>query len=155
MYPVSDEQKARKFERIIPYLACPNCYAQFEFDKQQLFQKPFSCTECGSSYEYTGQHFNFLTEELKRKFKIVDTSSVSANDYDEIVLHIITQYQDGLILDCGAGKRHTDYPNVINFEIVPYPSTDILGVGEKLPFKDNTFDAVFFSCRLRTCERSI
>jgi SAM-dependent methyltransferase len=31
---------------------------------------------------------------------------------------------------------------VVNFEIAPYPSTDVLGVGEELPFHDNAFDAV-------------
>jgi len=32
--------------------------------------------------------------------------------------------------------------NVVNFEICSYPSTDVRGVGEKLPFKDNSFDGV-------------
>jgi SAM-dependent methyltransferase len=45
-------------------------------------------------------------------------------------------------LDCGAGKRDTYYDNVVNFEIVAYETTDVLGVGEKLPFLDASFDAV-------------
>jgi SAM-dependent methyltransferase len=143
LYPLSDSQKAKKFKRIIPYLACPNCGTSFV--KEQVLEKHFRCTSCESAYEYTGQHFNFLTEELRKKFKIVDTSNVSANSYDAdpIAASLIKKHKDGLILDCGAGKRDFNYPNVVNFEIVAYPSTDILGVGEKLPFKDETFDAVF------------
>jgi SAM-dependent methyltransferase len=33
------------------------------------------------------------------------------------------------------------YENVVNLEIVGYPSTDILGVGEHLPFATGSFDA--------------
>jgi len=47
-----------------------------------------------------------------------------------------------LVLDCGAGFRDMYYPNVVNYEIVAYPTTDVLGVGEELPFKDNSFDVV-------------
>jgi SAM-dependent methyltransferase len=40
------------------------------------------------------------------------------------------------------GSRALEYPNVVNYEIVDYPSTDVLGVNERLPFADETFDAV-------------
>lgn len=87
-------------------------------------------------------HYNFLSEELRAAYKIVDTSNVSNNNYDEYGLKIIEDNKEGLVLDCGAGNRETYYENVVNFEIVPYESTDVLGVGEKLPFKDESFDAV-------------
>jgi SAM-dependent methyltransferase len=59
------------------------------------------------------------------------------------MLALIGKYQNGLILDCGAGRRDAYYENVVNFEIVPYDSTDILGVGEHIPFQSNSFEAVF------------
>jgi SAM-dependent methyltransferase len=46
------------------------------------------------------------------------------------------------VLDCGAGLRSTYYQNVVNYEIVDYPSTDVLGVAEELPFRTDAFDAV-------------
>lgn len=46
------------------------------------------------------------------------------------------------MLDCGAGSRGDFLPNVVNFEIVAYPSTDVLGVSEEMPFKDHSFDGV-------------
>lgn len=85
---------------------------------------------------------DFLTEELRAETRIVDTENVSSNGYDDAMLALVDRYRDGLVLDCGAGKRQTYFPNVVNYEIVDYDSTDVLGVGEKLPFLDNTFDAL-------------
>lgn len=86
---------------------------------------------------------DFLSDELRAQFNIVDTENVSSNPYDEDANALIEKYQNGLILDCGAGRRGTYYDNVVNFEIVSYDTTDVRGVGEKLPFRDNSFDAVF------------
>ena len=93
-------------------------------------------------YFETDSYFDFLTPELREKFRIVDTANVSVNAYDPFALELITRHKDGLVLDCGAGKQSVDYPNVVNFEIVAYDSTDVLGVGEELPFRDQVFDAV-------------
>lgn len=96
----------------------------------------------------TGRAFDFLTDELRAQFNIVDTENVSSNQYDGDVIALIQKYPKGLILDCGAGSRPAYYENVVNFEIVAYPSTDVRGVGEVLPFKDNSFDAVMSSAVL-------
>lgn len=94
-------------------------------------------------YTESSKNFNFLSEELQKKYNIINTDNVSSNDYDPIALSIIEEHSSGLILDCGSGKRSNYYANVVNFEIVPYDTTDVLGVGEELPFRDNVFDAVF------------
>jgi SAM-dependent methyltransferase len=44
--------------------------------------------------------------------------------------------------DAGAGRRPVYYDHVVNYEIVAYDTTDVVGVGEELPFADNSFDAV-------------
>lgn len=90
----------------------------------------------------TDEHFNYLSEELRKQFNIVDTDAVSSNNYDPHMLRLVEKYASGLVLDCGAGKRPIYYENVVNFEIVPYDTTDVVGVGEELPFKDDSFDAV-------------
>jgi SAM-dependent methyltransferase len=84
--------------------------------------------------------YDFLTPELRAEFSIIDTSAVSSNGYDGEIIELIQR--NDLVLDCGAGYRPTYYENVVNFEIVEYPSTDVVGVGEVLPFKDASFDAV-------------
>jgi SAM-dependent methyltransferase len=85
---------------------------------------------------------DFLSDELRTAFNIIDTDKVSSGDYDKHVIALIERHPDGLILDCGAGKRGVYYPNVVNFEIVAYDTTDVRGVGEVLPFVDGSFDAV-------------
>ncbi len=85
---------------------------------------------------------DFLSDELRHKAGIVETDAVSANGYDGYVLSLIDEFSDGLVLDCGAGRRPLCYPNVVNYEIVDYDTTDVIGIGEVLPFRDGTFDAV-------------
>lgn len=88
------------------------------------------------------QYFDFLSQELRREFSIIETNAVSSNGYDADFMSVINENKAGLVLDCGAGSRQIYFDNVVNFEIAKYPSTDVLGVGEVLPFKDSTFDAV-------------
>lgn len=87
--------------------------------------------------------FDFLTEGLRAQYAITDTDNVSSHDYDSHALQFIRDYEDGLILDCGAGLRRVYYDNVVNLEICSYPTTDVRAVGEQLPFRDGVFDAVF------------
>jgi SAM-dependent methyltransferase len=84
----------------------------------------------------------FLDDDRKVRYGVEDTDNVSAHLYDANIVALIEEYRDGLLLDCGAGKRPVYYDNVVNYEIVGYDSTDVLGVAEELPFVDNAFDAV-------------
>lgn len=102
--------------------------------------EPFLRTDMACAWE--GGKVNFLTPELRESARICDTDAQSQHAYDGDICALIRDYPDGLILDCGAGLRKTYFENVVNFEIVDYPSTDVLGVGETLPFVDGTFDAV-------------
>jgi SAM-dependent methyltransferase len=83
-----------------------------------------------------------LDDELKVRYGVEGTENVSAHNYDPNIVALIDEYKDGLLLDCGAGKRPLYYENVVNYEIVNYDSTDVIGVAEELPFKDNVFDGV-------------
>lgn len=94
-------------------------------------------------YQRRGLKYDFLTKELRIQGGIDDTENISENGYGSEVLPLIEEFRDGIILDCGSGKRPVYYPHVINYEIVDYDTTDVLGIGENLPFKDNSFDAVF------------
>ncbi len=54
---------------------------------------------------------------------------------------------DALILNVGAGGR--DYGRrVLNLDIAPMPGIDLVGVAERLPFRDGTFDGVVFQAVL-------
>ena len=114
----------------------------FQAGKAEKLRRIRQILEPGEYLE-TASHLDFLTAELRAQFRIVDTDNVSAHEYDRYALELIDRHKDGLVLDCGAGRRSVDHPNVVNFEIVAYDSTDVLGVGEKLPFRDQAFDAIF------------
>lgn len=90
----------------------------------------------------TDDYYDFLTEELRQQFKIIDTHAISSNNYGPSTLDIIKEYEKGWILDCGAGRRSIYFDNVVNLEIASYDTTDVRGVGEKLPFIDQSFDAI-------------
>jgi SAM-dependent methyltransferase len=89
-----------------------------------------------------GEKYDFLTAELRLDCAVIDTHNVSAHAYSTLLVAMVSRYSEGLILDCGAGKRNHYYDNVVNYDIVDYDSTDVIGVGERLPFKDGVFDAV-------------
>jgi len=84
----------------------------------------------------------FLSSAQKERYGIEDTDNVSSHPYEPRVLKLIDEYKDGLLLDCGAGKRPIYYENVVNYEITNYDTTDVIGVAEELPFAADVFDAV-------------
>lgn len=93
-------------------------------------------------YQWRDGRLDFLTDAIRRETGIVDTANVSSLGYDAEMLALIEKHAGGLILDCGAGSKAEYHPNIVNLEIVAYPSTDVLAVGEYLPFSDASFDAV-------------
>jgi hypothetical protein len=131
--------KREKLDRVLGAVRCPKCDSPSLAREAQALQ----CPRCGSSFPRSDSRIDFLTPELRAQFDIVPTENVSSNGYDGEALNIIHKMRDGLILDCGAGLRDRYFPNVVNYEIVAYGSTDVLGVGERLAFKDASFDAVF------------
>jgi SAM-dependent methyltransferase len=132
------DKKERKLKRIENILACPECKSE-DIRKDPVFK----CARCNTSFNCSNSSFNFLSDDLLKYASVESTKNVSSNNYDPVALKIIDTHSKGLVLDCGCGLRKEYYDNVVNFEIVDYPSTDVLGIGEKLPFKSNSFDAAF------------
>ncbi|MBE2212555.1 MAG: class I SAM-dependent methyltransferase [Opitutaceae bacterium] len=85
---------------------------------------------------------DFLTDELRQTAHLSPTDAVSSNPYDAYALGLFSFLPDGLILDAGAGFNPDYRPNVVNLEVVDYPTCDVLAAGERLPFRDGSFDAV-------------
>ena len=86
---------------------------------------------------------NFLSPELIAEFGIPDRPPVSALPYWPSLVAEFRAHPERLYLDLGAGLRRTYYSNVVNAEIYANASTDVLCVGEDLPFADAAFDGVF------------
>jgi SAM-dependent methyltransferase len=127
--------KESKFERFAGVLACPYCKTGV-----RRMGKDFTCDACHRSYRHNGNAVDFLTTDLRSTFSIVDTENVSDHGYDDRITAAIEANPDKLFVDVGAGLKYRNYENVVHFEIVDYPSTDVLGVGEKLPFINDAFD---------------
>ena len=137
--------KTRKFPRLEPLLRCPKmidrvdgavpCRGALERSEHTL-----RCEQCGATYAATPESFNFLTDELRTASGVEDTENVSSLGYDPLAQELIERCGDGLVLDAGSGLKRPRYENVVNLEVVAYPSTDVLATGESLPFADGTFD---------------
>jgi SAM-dependent methyltransferase len=129
-----DRTKRRKRERLVGLLRCPICACTIGIT--------FVCAGCGRAYSVKEGAMDLLPPEMSAAFKIDPTSNVSAHPYSTEIKDILSETKDrgGLTIDCGAGYRFEISEDIICLEIVPYPSTDVLGVGQSLPFADNTFD---------------
>ena len=93
---------------------------------------------------WNGLHFDCMPRHCEQIHGVVETENISEHEYDGHAVKIIESIgEGGIVLDCGSGRRPTYYSNVVNFDPVAYNTTDVVGVGENLPFEDGVFDAVF------------
>ena len=122
-------------------LICPNCRSASRFRESK---NSLICQSCNTQYERALHSINMISPEMAIDFRIESTDSISDNSYDEVSLSLIEDAakKNGIVLDCGSGLRRKNLPNVINLEIVDYPTTDVLGVSQRLPFASNTFDVI-------------
>ena len=100
-----------------------------------------------------GQPLDFLTSQLISEFEIPVAPPVSANQYGGPFIEEIANNPHRLCLDVGAGLRHSYSENVVNVEIYPSHTTDVLCVGEDLPFEGSQFDYVICAAVLEHTRR--
>lgn len=64
--------------------------------------------------------------------------------YSRRAADLLESHADGVCLDFGAGNvpESASYPHVVRLDVLTYPSIDIVSTSERLPFRDNVFDAV-------------
>jgi len=129
------EAKALKLSRLRPLLRCPTCRQALSDGDGEL-----RCTD-GHAFAARADAYDFLTDEIRERVGIFRTENVSGHGYDATLLELIAS-SDGPIVDVGAGLRPDYRADVVNLEVVPYPSTDVIAASEYLPFADATFDLV-------------
>jgi SAM-dependent methyltransferase len=149
-FNITDSVRARREEQprlaeahrhfCLSRLICPACRAP----APALAAGQITCRSCQASFSQDTKAINMISGRLAELANIAETDMVSANPYSKDARAVIDRVtaSGGMVLDCGAGSRPERLRNVINVEIVDYPSTDMLAVGEALPFADASFDAV-------------
>ncbi|WP_375764998.1 class I SAM-dependent methyltransferase [Archangium gephyra] len=120
------------------HLVCPMCLASV-----QMTDEAVRCGACGETYRLRNGRPVMLTSKIIDESAIVDTPNVSGWGYDTKLLEILRRNPNGMFLDAGAGLRPVYYRNVVNVEIAPYWTTDVIASGEFLPFRAESFDGVF------------
>jgi SAM-dependent methyltransferase len=140
--------KVAKLARIEPLLRCPrprvasveraSCLGELVADGDDALR----CRACGERYGRTESAFDFLSPELRAVGGVDTTHAISDWGYDPIATALIAEFADGLVLDAGSGLKEHSLPNVVNLEIADYPTTDVLAIGERLPFATGSMDAV-------------
>lgn len=127
-----------KFERLKPVLKCPVCGSIG-------IKETATGLACENNHEVSiiDNSYVYLNDSMRTEHNIINNTDTASRAQDPLAVALIGKFLDGLILDCGAGLPFQNYKNVINFEIQKFSNTDVVGVGEELPFADNTFDAVF------------
>lgn len=142
--PSREEVRRREAARLWceAHMVCPQCQAPFAALKRDAGD--LSCTSCDARFRQDTKAPNMISPTLGLQANIADTTNISANPYTPEVRRLIERIVGGggWVLDCGAGFRVGRMEHVVNVEIVDYPSTDVLAVGEALPFADASFDAV-------------
>ena len=78
------------------------------------------------------------------ELRLFDPSApASLHAYPPSAMELIHRYRDGIVLDYGAGLPSFHFHNVVTADIVDSPGIDVvLPENGKLPFADETFDAV-------------
>ena len=135
------EIRQQKREWVRSRLCCPLCKKPGTLE----FGRNACCTLCGTFYAQRFRAINLLPPQSNVDPDVRLISNISSGGYDSIAYDFIRDAQSNgsRVLDCGAGLRKDLRPEVITTEIVDYPSTDVLAVGEQLPFINGVFDVVF------------
>ncbi|HVW25229.1 MAG TPA: class I SAM-dependent methyltransferase [Polyangiaceae bacterium] len=134
--------RAARLERVYAVLRCIRCASRFPEGGYVSGAERIQCATCGATYDCSQGLFDLLPDESRSPLGLDNDGNISQNEYDPAALAFIGEDPSALILDCGAGLRRVERPNVVNFEAVAYRSTDVLGDNERLPFADAAFDGV-------------
>ena len=125
-------------DRLVEILDCPACRVRVEPIRNALF-----CPECGHRYRIEDGVPWMIVHGTPSAAKEEDLAV--EKPYVRIPRDLTEEFRDGIVLDFGAGNQKQKYPHVVQFDTVRYPTTDVLGTPDALPFQDSTFDAVYSS----------
>ncbi|MDG6094614.1 class I SAM-dependent methyltransferase [Acetobacter sp. AN02] len=90
----------------------------------------------------------YLTDAIREEFRIPPFPPVSAHDYGDYITGLQQAHPGWMFLDVGAGLRDSVTAQMVNVDIFSALSTDVVCIGEDLPFEDAQFDFVLCAATL-------
>lgn len=135
----SEETKLARLQRVLPLLACPLCRGPLASYEQNLM-----CQQCHTQHPVRGGVPVLLPAGVQDAGAVGLSKEelVSRHPYSARAEEIIAAHPQGWVLDLGAGGKLERRKNVVQIDIFRYPSVDVVGSADCLPFLDNAFDAV-------------
>lgn len=138
-----ESRKIAKCQKIQSILQCPECGSD-DISSPSSSNNDAHCKKCHRQYSSSKKNtFNFLSDEIMTIGGVFETENVSFHTYGKVCMDLVNSLKGkGLVLDAGAGFNGQYHNDVVNLEIADYATTDVLGICERLPFKDNSFGGI-------------
>jgi len=122
---------------ILPMLKCVCCNAH---DLSLITDSEIRCNSCAKSYPvYQGTPIMLENTAEGMHFS---SDVVIGNPYTAQWRDVIDRAAPGPVLDFGSGNNPDEIDNVVKLDVFAMPHVDVVGTGERLPFRDGTFAAV-------------
>jgi SAM-dependent methyltransferase len=131
------KRKIERFHEIIyPLLKCINC----GHSKLQIIHKSLKCKKCSQIYPiYKGTPVMTLEPKKSTNF---DESTLVSHEYPDQLKELIKKTGNELALDLGSSNNPDDVENLVKLDILCFPTVDVVGDAENLPFKNECFRMV-------------
>jgi len=120
--------------QILPLLACPRCLNPLGLSAGEL-----SCRGCDARYAMVRDR-PVLLEDASVEPRVMPENHLSNQPPPEFLDWVADL--DGWALNLGAGGTARKIPNCIEMEYSIFRHTDIVGDAHRLPFANESFDAV-------------
>ncbi len=131
------DKRKRLEEVIMPLLKCLVC----KRTNLELVDNTIHCRNCRATYP-VHEDIPIMTTVPHQAFEF-SPAVVVENSYPQQWLDLIESAGDELVLDLGSGNNPNNINNLVKLEIFALPNVDVVGFGENMPFKDETFNTIF------------
>lgn len=134
-------EQLKRLQRIAPFLRCPQCGGKLIRHGDEVYKS----ASCGAEYPIDHGVPILLPPSLAAQGlgqPLPPDQHASTHPYSTSSEKLIAQFQEGLVLDLGAGGKHIEHPNVIQMDVFRFPMVDVVASADALPFRADVFDAV-------------
>lgn len=137
----SVEQQLDRLQRIEPVLRCPLCGGRL----LRLGNEAYQSEGCGTRYSIDhGVPILLSPTQVAQGLgrSLPSELHASTHPYSLCSDELIAQFNNGLVLDLGAGGKHIEYHQVVQVDVFRFPMVDVVASADALPFRADVFDAV-------------